>query len=340
MPNQAYCESCAAVGNALWDERLFRLHADAKYLDVMERIVYNGLLSGISLRGDRFFYQNPLQMAAARGGRRSGGEGDDTGASTGAEGPRQPWFDVACCPANLARFVAQFPGFIYATGKDEVYVNFFVGSRAEFDLNGSKVTVKQETRYPWEGDVKLTLEPEKAGSFTVNVRLPEWATGQALPGDLYSYQSEPTTAAIPEPIRLSVNGAEEKLNVRDGFITLRRAWKKGDVIALHLPMEIRRAKANSKVEADRGRVVIERGPLVYCVEGVDNGGKVLEREIPTASPMEAKFQPDLLGGIAVIKGRWADGKDLIAVPYSTWGNRGNNEMSVWLRTNSTEEHQE
>jgi uncharacterized protein len=336
LPNQAYCESCAAIGNALWNERLFRLHGEGEYLDVMERVVYNGLLSGISLRGDTFFYQNPLQMALARGRRGNGGEGDDTSASTAANNPRQPWFDVACCPANLARFIAQFPGFIYATNKDALYVNFFVGSQVEFALNGNKIVVAQETKYPWDGDVKLTVEPDKEGNFTVNLRLPGWATGKALPSDLYFYQPEPTNAANPEAVRCSVNGKPEKLDVHEGFITLHRTWKKGDVIALHLPMEIRRAAANAQVEADRGRVVIERGPLVYCVEGVDNGGQVLNKDIPTTLPLQAKFQSDLLGGITVIKGHWSDGKDLTAVPYYAWGNRGNNEMSVWLRTTTNE----
>ncbi len=343
LPNAAYCESCAAIGNALWNERLFRLHGDAKYLDVMERIVYNGLLSGVALRGDRFFYQNPMQSSGRRGGRRgaaAGGEQDDTGPSTGGEGPRQPWFDVACCPANLARFIAQFPGYIYATRGDTLYVNFFVGSTTEVTLNGQKVRVRQDSRYPWDGDVKITLEPETSADFTVNVRAPGWvynggtsdAQGKPLPTDLYSYiplaragMKDSAYLAMPiEPRGLSTNAAP-----KDGFYSVRRTWKKGDVLLLHLPMVPRQVVAHEKVQADRGLVALERGPLVYCVEGIDNDGRVSSLTLARDAVLTAEFKPDLLGGVTMINATNGSQK-IVAVPYYAWGNRGNGEMRIWL----------
>ncbi len=343
LPNAAYCESCAAIGNALWNERLFRLHGDAKYLDVMERIVYNGLLAGVALRGDRFFYQNPMQSSGRRGGRRgaaAGGEEDDTGPSTSGEGPRQPWFDVACCPANLARFIAQFPGYIYATRGDALYVNFFVGSTAEVVLNGRKVKVRQESRYPWDGDVKVTLEPETPGEFTVNVRVPGWVSrsgstniqGSPVPTDLYSY----VPLGRPELrdfayLGMPVGPHEFPTNTapKDGFYSVRHTWKKGDSLVLHLPMPPRLVEANEKVQADRGLVALERGPLVYCVEGIDNGGSVTGLTLARDAALTAEFRPDPLGGVTVVNATSGSQK-LTAVPYYAWGNRGNGEMRVWL----------
>jgi DUF1680 family protein len=361
LPNNAYAESCAQIGNALWNERLFQLHGDAKYLDVMERVVYNGLISGISEKGDTFFYQNPLQAGpprGGRGGRRRGGaqatndtanaatnaviassntnELGGTGISSAPTGPRQPWFDVACCPANLARFVAQFPGYIYATEKDALFVNFFTGNEADVSVNGTKVHLKQETTYPWTGNVKLQVEPEKEVEFAVKVRIPGWAEGKALPSDLYSFQS--TSAAKDEPIAVLVNNERNSLNLKNGFAVIKRSWRSGDTIEVQLPMRPRVVMPNGKIEADKGRVVIQQGPLVYCVEAMDNGGKVLDREFSSeTASLKSEFRKNLLGGINVITGKWADGSDLMAVPYYAWGNRGNNEMCVWIKVKGSAE---
>jgi uncharacterized protein len=322
LPNEQSCnETCAAIGEVYWNQRLFRLHGEAKYIDVLERVLYNALIAGVSQSGDRFFYENPL----AADGRFAFNHG-----SAG----RAPWFGVACCPANVARFMAQFPEYIYAQKGDSLYVNLFAGSEADVKLNGKKVHVKQETKYPFGEDIKVTLEPEKEGEFTVSVRVPGWAQNQAMPpGGLYAFQFETSTAGSPreEPVMLKVNGQTEALKFNPGFASLRRAWKKGDTIELHLPMRPRRLFGNPPVEADRSRLAMQYGPLVYCAEGVDNGGKVVDRELPAGGPLTAEFRPDLLGGVTVVKGKWADGADLTEVPYYAWNNRGNGEMTVWFK---------
>jgi hypothetical protein len=356
LPNQGYAESCAQIGFALWNERLFLLHGDAKYLDVMERVVYNGFLSGISLKGDSFFYQNHLQAGERRGGRggragrrgnRRGGDAATTaslggggafegGTSQGAAAaaaeisdPRQNWWPasgVACCPANLARMVAQFPSYIYATGPDALYINFFVAGEATANVGGRNVRVAQQTDYPWKGDVRITLEPETEGEFTVHVRVPEWARGQALPTDLYTYQPVGNNSDM---IRLVVNGAPQSLSIQNGFARLRRAWKRGDTIELHLPLIPRQVVANENVEADRGMAAIELGPFVYCVEGVDNGGDVANLTLAPDAALSVEFRPDLLGGINVVKAG-GGASQLTAVPYCLWGNRGGGAMRVWI----------
>jgi len=343
LPNEsAYCETCASVGMVLWNQRMHMLTGDSKFIDILERSLYNAALDGLSLSGDRFFYENPL-AADNRFGFNHGSRG------------RAPWFDVACCPANVARFMAQFPEYIYAKKNDSLYVNLFVGSEADVQLNGQKVHVKQETRYPFGEDIKITLEPAEGGEFTVHVRVPGWAQNQAMPSGLYAFQFETSTAGSPreEPVVLKVNGRPETLKFNPGFASIRRAWKKGDTIELRLPMRPRRLFADPRVEADKGRLAIQCGPLVYCAEGIDNGGKVLDRDMdvspgryarmidkpedPVIHPegggsLTAEFRAGLLGEITVIKGKWADGADLTAVPYYAWNNRGPGEMCVWFKT--------
>ncbi|MEX2317614.1 MAG: beta-L-arabinofuranosidase domain-containing protein [Pirellulales bacterium] len=371
LPNSpSYCESCAAIGNALWNERMFRLHGDAKYIDVMERIVMNGVLTGISTKGDRFFYQNPQEQLGGRGGRgrRGGGQrrgdgqrrsdgqrrGDATGGDTGLgggafeggeqagarrgnrgggganEGPRRAWFDVACCPANLSRFVAQFPGYIYSKRDGALCVNFFVPSEAEITFTGRTVVrVKQETNYPWDGDVKITVNPVTPGEFTVKVRIPGWAQGHALPSDLYVYEPVPKDR-VPEPLKLKVNGAEVEARPENGYAVLKREWKAGDTIDLHLPMPPRRTHAHEDVAADRGKVALERGPLVYCFEGADNGDRVATLYLPDDVPLEIEKRTDeRLGEITVIRGKVGD-NELTAIPYQLWGNRGTTPMRIWV----------
>jgi uncharacterized protein len=343
LPNEQSCnETCAAIGGVFWNQRLFQLQGEAKYIDVLERVLYNALIAGVSQSGDRFFYENPL-AADGRFPFNHGSRG------------RAPWFGVACCPANVARFMAQFPEYIYAQNGDSLYVNLFVGSETDVQLNNRKVHVKQETKYPFGEDIKVTLEPAQEGEFTVNVRVPGWAQNQAMPSALYAFQFETSTAGSPqeEPVVLKVNGRPETLKFNPGFASIRRTWKKGDTIELHLPMRPRRLFADPRVAADKGRLAIQCGPLVYCAEGIDNEGKVLDREMdvrpgryarmidkpgdPIIHPesggtLTAEFRAGLLGGITVVKGRWADGADLTAVPYYAWNNRGNGEMCVWFKT--------
>lgn len=320
LPNMtAYNETCAAIGNDYWNYRLFLLHADAKYIDVMERTLYNGLISGVSLDGRSFFYPNPLE--------------------SNGQHQRSPWFGVACCPGNITRFMASVPGYVYAQQGDHLYVNLFVASESEIRLdNDIAVRLKQETRYPWEGSVRLTVDPERSGRFTINLRIPGWARNEAVPGDLYRFIDR-----NKEQVRLKVNGRDEQLRLDKGYAALNRAWKKGDVIELNMPMPVRRVVAGEKVDADRGRIALQRGPIVYCAEWPDNpDGHVRNLVLPDSAKLTAEFRPELLNGVTAIRGKAfglsfdAQGKivkreqDFTAIPYYSWANRGRGEMLVWL----------
>ena len=319
LPNaSAYTETCAAVGNALWNHRLFLLHGDARYVDVLERIMYNGLISGVALDGKSFFYQNPLQASGKAG--------------------RSEWFSVACCPPNLARFLASVPGYVYAVKDDALYVNLFMANTAAVTVQGRPVTVRQETRYPWDGAVRIAVDPATAGEFTVQVRIPGWARNQAVPTDLYRFHDQ-----SKEMPALKINGAPVSLTLNKGYGSIRRTWKKGDVVELSLPMPVRRVLAHDGVKEDAGKAALQRGPIVFCVEGPDNGGRVLNIALPDAAQLNAEFHPELLAGVTVIKGkgvvleRDASGKvmsqterDFLAIPYYAWANRGRSEMAVWL----------
>ncbi len=325
LPNlTAYNETCAAIGNVFWNHRLFLLHGDAKYIDVLERTAYNGLLSGLSLSGDRFFYTNPLS---------SDGEYRFNQGST----QRSPWFGVACCPGNLTRFLPSLPGYVYAFEGDTLYVNLFVAGRGEVDMGRRKVIVKQQTRYPWQGSVKITLEPQTKGEFTVAVRIPGWARGEAMPSGLYRFLDR-----VDLQPTLKINGREIALVITNGMMRLRRVWSKGDTIELEMPMPVRRIVASDMVEADGGRVALQRGQLVYCAEWPDQPGqRVLNLILPDEARLDPQWRGDLLGGVTVLQGRaqalQADGtlreQDFAAIPYYAWANRGPGEMAVWLARN-------
>jgi DUF1680 family protein len=320
LPNlSAYNETCAAVGNDYWNQRLFLLHADGRYIDVLERTLYNGLISGVSLDGTRFFYPNPLE---------SNGQHE-----------RSPWFGVACCPGNITRFLASVPGYVYAQRGDQLYVNLYVASSSEIKMdNGRNVQVTQETRYPWEGRVRMTLKPDQPGKLVVNVRIPGWARNEPVPGDLYRFADR--SAAAPS---VRVNGKPAPMTLTKGYVTIDRTWKAGDSIELDLPMPVRRVVATAEVAADRGRVALQRGPLVYTAEWVDNpNGKVRNLMLPDNATLTAEYDPKLLKGVTVLKGRavalqaTADGsvqkteQPFTAIPYYAWANRGRGQMLVWL----------
>ena len=320
LPNMsAYNETCAAVGNDFWNQRLFLLHADAKYIDVMERTLYNGLISGVSLDGKTFFYPNPLESAGQH--------------------KRSPWFGVACCPGNITRFLPSVPGYVYAQRGDALYVNLFVGSTADIKLdNGRKVKLVQETRYPWNGVVKMTVSPDQPSKLTINVRIPGWARNEAVPSNLYRF-----TDKVDEPVVLKVNGKPAPVSIDKGYASLNRQWKRGDVIELNLPMPVRRIVANDLVVADRARVALQRGPIVYAAEWVDNAdGRVRNLVLPDDAKLTAEFKPDLLNGVEIVKARATSlafdeqGKvtkkdqDFVAIPYYAWANRGAGEMIVWI----------
>jgi DUF1680 family protein len=324
LPNMtAYNETCASVGMDFWNHRLFLLEGDAKYVDVMERTLYNGLLSGVSLDGKTFFYPNPLE--------------------SNGQHARQEWFGVACCPGNITRFMPSVPGYLYATKGDAVYVNLFAKGTATIDLPGGKVAMVQDTRYPWDGAVKLTVAPERARRFAINVRIPGWARNEPVPSDLYRFTDE-----IDAPVSLRVNGTPIALTLNQGFATIDRTWTAGDVVTLNLPMPVRRVESNPKVMANNGRVALQRGPIVYAAEWPDNpNGKVRNIVLPDGNSLTTEFRKDLLNGVQVIRGRATglafDAKGAVissdqpfmAIPYATWANRGRGQMAVWLARTAT-----
>jgi DUF1680 family protein len=326
LPNMsAYNETCAAVGNDYWNHRLFLLHADAKYIDVMERTLYNGLISGVSLDGKTFFYQNPLEATGQAG-----------------KDQRSSWFGVACCPGNITRFMASVPGYVYAQRGDALWVNLYMANSADIKLdNGRTVRMAQETRYPWDGAVKMTVNPDQAVPLTVNVRIPGWARNEPVPTDLYRFTDK--SAAV---VTLKVNGKPVPVKLDKGYAALIRTWKKGDTIEINLPMPVRRVAANDQVAADRGRVALQRGPMVYAAEWPDNpGGKVRHLMLPDRAPLMTEFKPALLNGVTVVKSRAialaydSQGKivkteqDFTAIPYYAWANRGRGQMLVWFPEN-------
>jgi DUF1680 family protein len=326
LPNMsAYNETCAAVGNDYWNHRLFLLHADAKYIDVMERTLYNGLISGVSLDGKTFFYQNPLEATGQAG-----------------KDQRSPWFGVACCPGNITRFMASVPGYVYAQRGDALWVNLYMANSADIKLdNGRTVRMTQETRYPWDGAVKITVNPDQSVPLTVNVRIPGWARNEPVPTDLYRFTDKST-----EAVTLKVNGKLVPVKLDKGYVGLSRKWKKGDTIEMSLPMPVRRVAANDQVAADRGRVALQRGPIVYAAEWPDNpDGKVRNLMLPDGAKLTAEFKPALLNGVTVIRSRAvalaydAQGKitrteqEFTAIPYYAWANRGRGQMLVWFPEN-------
>jgi uncharacterized protein len=309
LPNaSAYNETCAAIANALWNHRLFLLHGDAGYVDVLERIIYNGFLSGISMSGDRFFYPNPLE----NGGRYE----------------RSPWFGCSCCPVNVVRFIPSIAGYIYASRGDALYVNLFVGGAAQAQVAGTTVELKQQTRYPWDGKVAITVNPKSAAEFTLHVRVPGWARNRPVPSDLYRYDD-----GLEPQVQLAVNGQAVELKLDKGFATIRRQWQAGDTVTLDLPMPVRRVAAHESVKADRGRFAVERGPLVYCAEGADNEDRVLDKVPGPKVRFETQEAPDLLGGVVTIRiVPEGAGDALTCIPYYAWCHRGQNEMTVWFPT--------
>jgi DUF1680 family protein len=327
LPNRtAYAETCAAIANAMWTYRLFRLHGDAKYIDVLERTAYNAILSGVALSGKEFFYVNPLASDAKFA--------FNADKSTG----RRPWFRCSCCPPNVARFLASFGDYVYSQGEGGIYVNLFVGGKTRVDLGGRRVELTQATEYPWKGDVAISVNPDSEAEFALHVRVPGWAREQPVPSGLYKYQD-----GAGLPYTLSVNGQPAKVELVKGYAVLTRRWKAGDTVLLSLPMPVRRVVSDERVAANRGRVALERGPIVYAIESIDNGGDVFNVVLPDNAALSAQARSELLGGVTVITGRALglypgdDGRsvvtreqDFLAVPYNVWSNRGEDRMAVWL----------
>jgi uncharacterized protein len=327
LPNEAsYGETCASIANAMWNHRMFLLSGDGKYMDVAERTIYNGMLAGVSLSGDRFFYTNPLY--------------------SNGKHQRSLWFDCSCCPSNVVRFIPSLPGYAYGVGGDSLYVALFVAGQATVKMPGGDVRLNVTTRYPWDGAVKIAVDPTAAasGDFELCLRIPGWVGGQVVPSDLYTFYRQPAAKGAVSPLAtLKVNGQAVEAKQDKGFARVRRKWSAGDTVELTLPMEVRRVQANEKVAADAGLVAVQRGPLVYCAEGVDNPGGLRSVVLGDDVALTPQQRKDLLGGVTVLVGKAAslrqapDGKGvlredrpLVLVPYYAWAHRAAGEMAVWL----------
>ncbi|NDV16365.1 glycoside hydrolase family 127 protein [Muricauda sp. TY007] len=310
LPNlTAYNETCAAIGDVYWNHRLHNLTGNVKYFDVIERTLYNGLISGLSLDGQKFFYPNALES--------DGVYKFNQGACT-----RKDWFDCSCCPTNVIRFLPAMPGLIYSKTDDTVFVNLYATNDAKVDLKAQTVKLSQETTYPWDGKVKLTVDPTEAGKFTMKFRVPGWARNEVLPGDLYQYAT-----VVNEKNRISLNGEKLDVQAEEGYFTISREWTKGDVIELEFPMEVRKVKANQLVAENKGKMSLEHGPMVYAVEEIDNKGGFEKIALSTDEEFQVNMRPNLLGGVNTISN-----DNLTAIPYYAWSNRGIGKMKVWLPT--------
>ena len=342
LPNMsAYCETCAAIGNVYVNYRLFLLHGESKYYDVLERTLYNGLISGVSLEGNGFFYPNPLE--------------------SNGQHQRQAWFGCACCPSNICRFIPSLPGYVYAVkeagkqgGQDiipTVYVNLFLSNKSDLTVSGKKLTLSQTTNYPWDGDITISVDKSSVGLFTMKIRIPGWLRNKPVPSDLYTYSDNKRLAATctlnGKPLSkhgdtIAINTAEGLQITDDGYLNITRRWKKGDKIQLHFDMEPRTVHANQKVEADRGKVAVERGPIVYCAEHPDNQFNIFSvfmNQKPTfrTGKTEIAGTPitTLMTDVQTLsineEGKLVmNDQTLTLIPYYAWCHRGSGKMRVWL----------
>lgn len=325
LPNKtAYCETCAAIGNVYWNHRLFLLHGESKYYDVLERTLYNGLISGVSLDGGNFFYPNPL-------------ESDGVYKFSQGACHRQPWFGCACCPSNISRFIPSLPGYIYAIKDNELYVNLYISNDSDIQLHGNRINLKQTSDYPWDGYTQIEVSPRQKKEFTMKLRIPGWVQNHVVPSDLYCFDDN---KQLNYTVKL--NGVDVEKKIENGYLSINRKWKKGDKIEIRFDMEARTVKAHSKVEADRGRIAIERGPIVYCAEWPDNNFKLSSLLMSQSPKFEVERKSDLLYGINILKTEaqtlFYDESGLLQtkrvpvslIPYYAWAHRGDGEMSVWL----------
>lgn len=327
LPNAtAYNETCAAIANVYWNQRMFQLHGDAKYIDLLEKILYNGLISGVGLDGKSFFYTNAMQVRHHQSHR-------------DMEISRSGWFECSCCPTNMTRLLPSVPGYMYAQKDDKVYINLFASSDASLMVNGKAVSIAQQNNYPWDGDLSFTVTPKAASlPFNLLVRIPGWALNMAMPSGLYIYN----TITMTPPV-ITINGTPITFTMEKGYAILNRVWKKGDKVEVKLPMDVRTVISDAKLKDNIGKVALQRGPLMYCAEWPDNNGRVSNLVLPEGTKLTPAYDAALLKGVTVLKGEATAiitdtvantiktiRQPFVAIPYYAWANRGSGEMSVWF----------
>lgn len=326
LPNEtAYNETCAAIGSVFWNQRMFLLHGDSKYIDVLEKTLYNGLISGVGLDGKSFFYTNAMQVSNSL-------------TFPDLERGRSGWFTCSCCPTNLVRLLPSIPGYIYAEDGNNVYVNLFISGTGSLMVNNKAVKITQQNNYPWDGGLTFNIDPASATEMNIKIRIPGWAQNQAMPSDLYNYE---TSSA--QRIEIKVNGAPVDYQMEKGYAVISKKWKKGDKIALNLPMNVQRVVANANLKDDTSKIALQRGPIMYCAEWKDNDGKATNIIVPKDAVFETEYEPSLLNGVTVLKTKVksvnidvasqtisTETKTMTAIPYYSWANRGEGEMTVWF----------
>ncbi len=310
LPNlTAYNETCASIGNVYWNHRLHSLTGDVKYFDIIERTLYNGLISGLSLDGKQFFYPNALES--------DGVYNFNRGACT-----RQDWFDCSCCPSNLIRFLPSIPGLIYSKTDNELFVNLYASNETKVELQDQIVEVSQKTNYPWDGNIKFRVNPEKESKFSIKFRIPGWARNEVLPSDLYHYAFENT-----QENTIVLNGEPLEVKAKEGYFSIEKNWKAGDIVELRFPMDVKEVVANPLVVEDKDKMALERGPIVYAIEEKDNKNDFDAITLNTTDSFDIKWEKDLLEGVNTISS-----ERFLAIPYYAWSNRGVGKMKVWLPT--------
>ena len=326
LPNAtAYNETCAAIANVYWNQRMFQLHGDAKYVDVLERSLYNGLISGVGMDGKSFFYTNAMEIKNNFNHKH-------------IERSRAGWFPCSCCPTNITRLIPSVPGYMYAMKDDQVYVNLFANSNATLNVAKKDVQIVQENNYPWDGNLVFKVNPKSSAAFKMLVRIPGWARNEVVSSDLYSFVDKDV-----KKVPITVNGKAIDYSVEKGYAVISRTWKKGDVVNVVLPMDVQRISSNPKVGDNAGRVALQRGPLVYCAEWPDNAGMVSNLILPQNATFQTEFKPDLLNGVTVLKSQAqviaidantntvsTKPQPFVAIPYYSWAHRGEGEMMIWL----------
>ena len=323
----AYNETCAAIANVYWNHRMFLLHGESKYIDILETSLYNGLISGVGMDGASFFYTNAME---------------NKNAHPAYEESRSGWFPCSCCPTNVTRLIPSIPGYMYAQRDQNLYVNLFATSSTTLMLLKKKIQVVQQNNYPWDGALKFVVSPASPMAFNLLVRIPGWAQNKVIPSDLYSF-----TTRSKQNVIISINGKPVEYKIENGYAVLSKTWKKNDVVAVNLPMEIREVEANKKIKDDLGKVALQRGPLVYCAEWPDNLGHTSNIVLRKDQVWTSKFKGDLLNGVQIIEGevnaltidneqRVSTVKQpFLAIPYYAWAHRGKGEMTIWFPTKIT-----